>query len=253
MNNAAFKLKSPPIVEAILDIECDFALGQSVSGLEQAAAEKFRDHYPKRRKQFVQQFTIGFSPDNSPDTNDTLVPSVAALQFLQEDQKQLVQLRESGYSFNRLAPYGALDEYLPEIERTWGIYCELAVPILVREVRLRYINRLNLPCHGQPLDLNLYFKAGPRMPDEDHLAFVGFLNQHQLIEKDTRHRVTTVLAAEGVKGDNLPVIFDNTVVAQMDTDPNDWQSLEATIQSLRNLKNRVFFETLEDTCLNLYR
>jgi len=254
MSNTALKLKSPPIVEAILDIECDFAPGQTLGSLEEAATEKFRDRYPKLQKQFLQQLTIGFGTDSHPPIGDNaLTPNVAALQFLQEDDKQLVQLRESGYSFNRLTPYRSLDEYLPEIKRTWGIYRDLAIPLLVRVVRLRYINRLNLPFSGQPLDLDLYFKTGPRIPTGDHLISVGFLNQQQFIEASTGYHVTTALASGSPEGNELPVIFDNTVAAQINADPSDWQLLEATIQSLRKLKNRVFFETLEEKCLNLFQ
>ena len=38
-----------------------------------------------------------------------------------------------------------LDEYLPEIERTWRFFVELASPVQVRRIRLRYINRILLP------------------------------------------------------------------------------------------------------------
>ncbi len=30
------------------------------------------------------------------------------MQFLTEDEKQLIQFRPNGFSFNRLAPYGSL-------------------------------------------------------------------------------------------------------------------------------------------------
>jgi uncharacterized protein (TIGR04255 family) len=253
MTESMLLLRRPPIVEAVFDFECDFAPGQSLIGLEAAAAGKFRDRYPEARKQIVHEIKIEPGADGSPVGNNAPVPSVNAFQFLQNDGKQLVQVREKGFSFNRLAPYVSLDEYLPEICRTWGVYRELAMPLLVRAVRLRYINCLNLPFTGSQLDLDSYFKVGPRMPDEDHLAFVGFLNQHQLVEKETGHHVTTVLTAGNVEGDKLPVIFDSTVAARIDSDPADWQTLEMTIQSLRSLKNRVFSETLTDKCLSLFQ
>jgi uncharacterized protein (TIGR04255 family) len=232
-------LCSPPIVEMVVDIECDFAPRQSSTGLG-AVAGKFRDRYPKERKLLVQEFKIGLGAEST-------------FQFLQDDEKQLVQVRARGFSFNRLAPYGSFDEYLPEIRRTWEIYRELALPILVRMVRLRYINRLSLPFTDQQLDLDSYFKTGPRIPDEDHLAVAGFLNQHQLVERETGYHIKTVLAAGNVEEDELPVIFDNTVAARVDSEPADWQPLEATIQSLRNLKNRVFFGALTDKCLDLFK
>ena len=69
---------------------------------------------------------------------------IQALQFLHADEKQLVQVRAQGFSFNRLAPYTSLDDYLPEIERTWHLFVGLASPVQIRVVQLRYINRI--PC-----------------------------------------------------------------------------------------------------------
>jgi uncharacterized protein (TIGR04255 family) len=246
MSETNLGLKSPPIVEAVLDIECDFAPGQSFVGLEKAAAARFCDCYPKSRKQFK------IEPNSAKPVGDD-VPSVSAYLFLRDDEKQLVQLRENGYAFNRLAPYGSFDDYLPEIRRTWGIYLELAAPILIRVVKLRYINRIMLPFVSPNLDLDTYFNVGPRMPDEERYSVAGFLNLNQLIEKETGHRITTVLAAGQWEGNKLPVLFDNTVFARIDAPPSDWQSLKATIQSLRKLKNRVFADTLTDKCLSLFR
>lgn len=70
------------------------------------------------------------------------------LQFLKNDEKQLVQIRPQGYSFNRLAPYGGFDEYLPEIERAWRLFVDIVMPLQVKLIRLRYINRFLLPMHG---------------------------------------------------------------------------------------------------------
>ena len=245
-------LRHPPIVEAVLDIECDFAPDQSIVGLEAAAVEKLRDRYPKLRKAFIHQVKFDLDTGSAVE-KDIPVPRVSALQFLPDDEKQLVQFRDTGYSFNRLAPYSSLDEYLLEIQRTWDIFRNLTAPIQIRMVRLRYINRLNLPFAAGQINLNTYFKVGPRLPDEDRLSLVGFLHQHQLFEKKTGHRITTVLAASEVKGNKLPIIFDNMVAASVDIDPADWQRFEVTIKSLRRLKNRIFYDTLTPECLNLFQ
>ena len=39
------------------------------------------------------------------------------------------------------------------------------------------------------------------------------------------HHITTVLAAGNVEDGKLPVIFDNTVAAQIEGDPADWSAL----------------------------
>lgn len=178
---------------------------------------------------------------------------VEALVFSQEDERQLVQVRAQGFSFNRLAPYTSLDDYLPEIERSWRLYASLASPIQIRLLRLRYINRILLPMVNGRVRLEKYFKVAPRLPDQANLTFVGFLNQHAAVEVDTGHQVNIVLTAQIPQGDKLPVIFDNCVTAVASGEPEDWAWIVAKIQALRSLKNRIFKESLTETCLNLFR
>jgi uncharacterized protein (TIGR04255 family) len=245
------KLQHPPIVEAILDIECDLPPGQSLADLEGPARETFSDRYPKARKQFLQEHRIETKPGEAPELS-VRPAGVQALQFLQEDEKQLVQVRAQGFSFNRLAPYTSLDDYLPEIARTWHLYVQLGKPVQVRLVRVRYINRILLPMTDGRVTLDDYFSVAPRLPLEEELDLVGFLNQHAVVERATGHRVNIVLTLEQPQGDKLPVIFDNCVAAPGPAEPG-WAWIDEKIRLLRVLKNRIFEGTVTPTCLHLFR
>ncbi len=101
-----------------------------------------------------------------------------------------MQVRAQGFSFNRLAPYSSLDDYLPEIERTWRLYVDLVSPTQIRFIRLRYINRILLPMAEKKVDLDEFLTIGPRQPDEH-----AFLSQQASVEKDTGHQVNLVLTS----------------------------------------------------------
>jgi uncharacterized protein (TIGR04255 family) len=178
---------------------------------------------------------------------------IQAFQFLHADEKQLVQVRAQGFSFNRLAPYTSLDDYLPEIKRTWQLFVGLASPVKTRAVQLRYINRILLPTVAGRVELSDYLKIGPRLPDEEKLMFVGFLNQHAAVETDTGNQANIVLTTQPQEKDKLPVIFDNCVRSAGTAEPEDWPWILARILSLRALKNRIFGNTLTERCLNLFR
>lgn len=253
MSETDLKLRHAPIVEAVLDIDCDFKPDQKLKYLETSARKRLLDQYPKTRTRVMQQVQIE-AKDSGPVSHSVQQGELQAFQFLHEDEKQLVQVRVEGYSFNRLAPYASFDDYLPEIRRTWNLYREIASPIQVRSLRLRYINRIYLPLVAGGVQLDDYFKVGPRLPDEDRLKLTGFLNQHTAIEADTGHQVTTIFTAQRVENDRLPIIFDNTVIAAaVSVVPEDWDRLEATLKSLRALKNHVFRNTLTDKCLSLFQ
>lgn len=251
MSEQDLHFANPPIVEAVVDIECDFAADFNLKSIEESLKQAFLDSYPKARTQFLQEFSFAMKPGQTVDQSTR--QALQAFQFLHDDSKQLVQARSTGYSFNRLAPYSSLDEYLPEVQRTWDLYRAVAKPIQIRAVQLRYINRILLPMPDGPLDLDDYFKSGPQLPEGSGLTFTGFLNQSSAVERETGYLVTTVLTAEQPQEGKLPVIFDNTVRATRSTQSSDWSGLEATLRALRDLKNRVFRNTLTDTCLNLFQ
>jgi hypothetical protein len=252
MQDTKLDLRHPPIVEAVLDIDCDLPPDQDLMALEAPAREAFKALYPKYDRQLLQEHRIEAKSDASA-TPFSSRHTVQALRFHQEGGKQLVQVRALGYSFNRLAPYTALDDYLEEIERTWRIYVGLAKPSQVRLIRLRYINRILLPMTSEGLLLDDYFKLGPSLPEDDKLELVSFFNQYTATEVATEFQVDVTLTVQQEDDRKLPIIFDNSVVSVDAAPPDDWAHLLDTIRGLRNLKNRVFKDTLTDKCLELFQ
>ena len=245
------KLARPPIIEAVVDIDCDLSPSLKIHSLEKSAKELFRDKYPKFRTRHAWKHEFEMKAAAPPKT--AIHQSIDGFHFLQNDEKQLVQVRSRGFSFNRLEPYGSLDDYLPEIERTWELFLSLAQPVQVIAVRLRYINRINLELVDGRVELDEYLKLGPRLPDEERLSFRGFLNQYVAVDEETGHQVRTILTTQKLDNNMLPIIFDITAESGVVAEPNDWTLIRTTILSLRELKNRVFYNTLEEKCLQLFQ
>jgi len=128
---AGFK---PPIMEAVLEIECDMPQKFDVQSVEERARVVFVDRYPTPRKQMHSTFQV-----SGPEPQASMSRGVQALQFLQLDEKQLVQVRAEGFAFNRLAPYSTMDDYLGEIRRTFSAFVDLTSPLQLRRIKLRYI------------------------------------------------------------------------------------------------------------------
>ncbi len=250
-SESSLKLANAPIVEAIVDIDCDMPPGFELTALESRARDIFGETYSKFRAQLIQEHQIKHEGDQLPEMS--VRRGLLALQLLHDDERQLVQVRAQGFSFNRLAPYTSLDDYLPEIERTWKLFAGFASPVQIRSVRLRYINRILLPMMGGRVDLDQYLKLSPTLPDQDRLTFAGFLNQHLAVEAETGNQVNIVLTSQTVENEQLPLIFDITAACSGNADPNHWSWILSRVESLRSLKNRVFKNTLTEQCLNLFR
>lgn len=251
MNGLQLRLTSAPIVEAVVDIDCDMPKLVDVEVLAGAAAEALADHYPTQRRRMLSEHQISAAPDQPLAV--TSRHDLQALQYVSMDEKQLIQFRPAGYSFNRLAPYTTLDDCLPEIERTWRLFVNIAKPVVCRTVRLRYINRIQLPMVDGRVEIDDYLKLAPKLADEQRLVFAGFFNQHAVLEPATGNQVNIVFATQPPAGDQLPIIFDIEAFGQVASDPGDWLTISGKIQSLRALKNLVFANSLTEKCLNLFR
>jgi uncharacterized protein (TIGR04255 family) len=250
MGDSTLILANPPIVEAVVDLDCDLPPSIDFASLQDAVKNTYGDRYPTVRPLFFQEAKIESKSDAPPQMS--VRGGIQAFQCFNETEKQLVQVRVQGYSFNRLAPYTSMDDYLPEIERTWNLFLKLMSPVQLRVVRLRYINRILLPLTNGQVELEQYLKMNLR-PGDDKLMMTGFLNQYAAEEKETRHEVNVVVTSQPPEKDRLPIIFDNCVASVANVQPQEWNWILAKIQSLRDLKNRVFKNTLTDACLNLFQ
>ena len=250
MSDSKFQLGQAPIIEAVLDIDCDVPPSLQLETLELPARDVFRADYPKFRKQLLLQHSIKQAADGPAEMSGS--KSLQAFQFLTDDEKQLIQLRNNGFSFNRLEPYSSLDDYIPEIQKQWEAYRSLVAPIRIRRIALRFINRLLLPVDGGSLRLSDHLRQAPQLPEETKLSLTGFLHQHQAMEEETGNQVAVILASQPVENESLPVILDITASRDCRLDPHAWEEISAAIRSLRSLKNQVFKKSLTEPCLSRY-
>lgn len=250
MSEAYPKLAKAPIVEAVVDFDCDMPPGLDLAALEGAVRAEYGAGYPKVQRRTAHEYQ--FLADKDAVAEHSAKHRLQALQCVSQDGKQLVQVRDEGFSFNRLAPYSTLDDYLPAIQTAWNSFCKLAAPLQVRIVRLRYINRILLPIPDAGLDLAEYLNLSPQLPD-GKLKMTGFLNQYAAVESGTGHDILVVMTSRPPEVGALPVILDNCVGSRVELQPGDWTGLQDKLEALRKLKNRVFFKVVRQKCINLFQ
>ena len=101
MSESAISLPKNPVVEMVLDIECDMPPGFQLSAMEVGARQAFASRYPVCRTQFVQEHRIETKPEAPLEYS--ICHGVQAFQFVTVDEKEIAQVRNTGFSFNRLA------------------------------------------------------------------------------------------------------------------------------------------------------
>ena len=250
------KLKNPPIVEAVLDIECDLPPSLDISKIEMAAREKFRDRYPKMRTALVEQRQFKADAKATPmiSMEGESTRAVQAYQFTHDDEKQFAQVRRDGFTFSRLAPSSSLDDYLPEVERTWKLFSALTSPVQIRIIRLRYINRIFVPIDAKTggVELEEFFSMSPKAPIEG-LTLRHFLTQVAGTDQ-SGNEVSVLLTGEKPFVNNTaPIIVDITTAASGPPNVDAWSEILQKILILRELKNLAFHNILTERCLQMFR
>ena len=241
---------STPIVEAVVDIDCDIPQGFNLAE-PQPFLNVWGDLYPQVQPVHGQQIRI--ESRNEAQVSHELSVGILAQQFRTLEGNPVLQARTAGFSFNRLKPYTTLDDYLDEVQRSWEQYRKVVKPLVIRHVRLKYINRLLLPLTDGRVNFGDFFKVCPTLPEGANLEFQGFFHQHTAVERSSGHTAEIVLMAQPPEEGHLPVIFDITVAASETAEPEDWPWILKKIQRLRVLKQSIFENTLTAKCLKLYQ
>ncbi len=250
-----FRLAKAPIIEAVVEFHCELPPGLNRAVFEAGVKQAFGPTYPKLQTNYIQEYKIEAQPNQAPQS--AVLHAVHGYRHNSEDGKQIVQTRFDGFFFNRLSPYSSLDDYLPEVQRCWSLYREVAQPVIVKQLALRYINRLLFPIVEGKLSLQEFLRHAPQLPrprSEGHeLTFTGFMHHHQMFEKQTNSLGNLIIAAQPIEATQLPVVVDITVLRQGLFQPEAWSQFAIALSELRALKNHIFKETITDKCLTLFQ
>lgn len=226
-----------PIIEAVIDLKVLPAKDIDFSKLELAVREKFQTKYPTVSKQFQNEFQLesGDYPQINP------IASYPELRFASEDGKQILQLKEQGFTFSRLTPYEHWEKFSNEAKHLWMIYQKATLPQSITRIAVRFINRFDFP--GMTVALADYLKIFPQMPD--NYLIKGFSLQAILSQDDIN---STLIITQAL----IPPIKPNTVSVLLDFDlfneelrscnEDFWPFLE----KLRIRKNDIFENSITE-------
>ena len=170
------------------------------------------------------------------------------LRFTSEHNKEILQIRENGFSFSKLAPYENWEKFRDKAKHLWAIYQKATSPQHIIRIAVRFINRFDFP--GTNIELSDYVNVFPQVPDSNSMK--GFSMQAILDQTDLDSTLIITQAS-------IPSITPNTVSILLDFDlfnekmrsPEDdfWEFLE----KLRVRKNHFFEISITDKTRELIK
>ncbi len=244
------RLASPPINEALIDLRAELAPGTAVERLA-AFHAGVASTYPESEKRVTVSGSFEVGPSGQPKI-DVPPPQHVGFMCWSSDRVQAVQARLDGFTLNRLRPYTHWEQFSGEAKACWPEYVRVASPTSVVRVALRYINRIEIPAKAE---FSKYFRTLPQLAPELPQSVANLL-MRVVLGVSTGRAVVLTMASETVNpagnSGKIPVILDIDVFQEGDFKPDDpkiWDILE----ELRELKNRVFFDSLTEEALEVYR
>jgi len=243
-------LTKPPVVEVVLDVRCE----GSESFTETSASEMLKDRlvgYPNFFSTREVRHHVQFNPDQ-PTEASTGPPTWSGFQFKSADNLNTAQFAPGLFFFSRVAPYLGWPHFVEEVTGLWEQYRDIAQPVRILRMGLRFINRIDL--REDPASLDQYLRTAPRSPEGLEVSLGGFFQGDLLIVPGTSYSINSMRTnvpppAPGMGRGSL--ILDTDVFATEGLDGGN-DKLLGHLEKMRWLKNKVFFGTVTSHALEPY-
>lgn len=242
-------LSNAPITEALIDIQVTPRPGLTFGGLKEAIGASEFGYYTKNP---ISEGSFGFklNPDGQ-QSETTAASAQVGLRLHSLDEKYVAQCRISGFTLSRLPPYEEWRNLVQEAKRVWAVYAERVAPVRVIRLATRFINNLRLPLQ-QGGSYQTYLHKLVDVPDGAPQAVASFFQRFQLVDVESNASVNLTVALETTpQSGAAPVMLDVDAFMTTDLAPGDVR-LWATLERLRDLKNRTFFGSITEQAAELY-
>ena len=241
-------LPNPPITEALVEIRVDRAVPVPLDDLKQLQARlgaAYTQAVPIRQVKAEIAFTsLGSTHVGQP-------PSDVAFQFSTADNQHVVHASPEFLSVHLLRPYRDWEAFRADIVKAWSEYVSIAAPSGISRIGVRYINRLDIPVPMN--DLADYLTTGPMIDPKLPQRFSSLFTRIEIPfpAENASSIVTQALVPSG-RPDRAALLLDIDAYSQMAFALDD-TVLWATIDRLRDIKNKLFFGSITEKSLELFR
>lgn len=225
---------NPTIQEALCELH--FARPEGRDWNPQWFGELFRkagDDYPNMEPSETAEVGFGITPDGA------FVPQMRKMGvktlYRHATRNHLIQLSDSTFTINELAPYEGWEVFQSDIKRGWDLLSATVAPSGLDRIGLRYINRIRRESADEPV--SAWIAASDYVPQRVRSATSRFLSRLQLPVSDDVRLIVTV--AEQEENGQLSIVLDiDTVLfAQL---PPEWEVIAQHTNELHERAWEVF-------------
>ncbi|MCX7049361.1 MAG: TIGR04255 family protein [Candidatus Sumerlaeota bacterium] len=163
------------------------------------------------------------------------------------------QINRNGFVFSRLQPYPGWDQFIYEARRLISVYMEIAKPLEIAKLELRYINRFALP--SKDFCLEDYLRFVPQTASSTDFSHAGFFYLDILRQPHRPYLINlirTVQSSQGFQSDGDGLIMDIEVFTPKLIELSI-ESLAHRLDEMREIKNEIFFANIAPKALEMIK
>ncbi|GAB3910109.1 TIGR04255 family protein [Mucilaginibacter boryungensis] len=170
--------------------------------------------------------------------------------YISLDKKQNFKVTKENFNYNWNGSYPGWEVFIAEVRRVWDIYFEkiLFDKIAITGVSIRFINKIvvdfPISTPADVFNVSINIAEGVKMPEvENYLV-------RYTISYDNQSKAIVTQALESNDSKIFPFIFDIDVILNQNIALDGiWENFDI----LRSLKNEIFFSSVKDSVLEMYK
>jgi len=239
--------KQPPITEAVIEIR--FAHPHEKSKIEKFI-KKIKGTYADYQKSISYKLDIDIS---NIQQNEPKAKAIQQLvhRFSSEDMTQQLLLNESSFVVSQLAPYCGWNDFIGRFIRDWKVWKKCLGFNEIKQIGVRYINRLDIPVPEPTIDSSQYVNIYPEIPE-----ILGPNSSYAIQATIPIDELKSVLALNSAVVaspllDHMSLVIDQDIVKTVELPQND-ESIYSFLNEVHTKKNSVFESCITDKARELF-
>lgn len=242
-------LTKAPIIEALIDIRVKLPPDKQdltlIKTFTLALQKLFPGQFPEEKELRDVQMLFEVGPPPRQETKSSHV----GYRYDSKDGKRVIQAKLDSFTFSWLKPYENWEFLRQDSYAAWQVYRDLVKPEAITRIATRFINQIEIP--GPLINFDDYLTAAPIIPVALPQAYSSFLTRMAIPDQINQVMIIITQAfQQGVNPKVIPVVIDIDVSMEklFENQTVSWDTMAwDKIDSLRAIKNRVFFESITET------
>ena len=167
-----------------------------------------------------------------------------------DDGFHVMQFTRDGLVFSQVQGYESWEQFRDAAKAAWQSYLDIAAPIETQRLGVRYINHI---ATATPATLQSYLRDPPTCPSSLPLKEFVYQSTFEVAGHPFGIRVIKVMQPAMPELPQSSGLFLDIDVYSTNSIANDLGTLDEALETMRWLKNKVFFGLLTEDAIESFK